>query len=65
VQFVAVGLSAQSQPAEPADAGVLEVELRRGASQVTVRWPVAQAAQCRHWLRDLTAAVLGAGASAR
>jgi len=62
VQFVAVGMSAQGQPA---DAGVLEVELRRGASHVTVRWPAAQAAQCTQWLRDLTAAVLGAEASAR
>lgn len=65
VQFVAVGMSAQDQRAEPTDAGVLEVELRRGASQVKVRWPATQAAQCRQWLRDLTAAVLGAEASAR
>jgi transposase len=65
VQFVAVGLSAQGQPAEPADAGVLEVELRCGANQVTVRWPATQAAQCTQWLRDLTAAVLGAEARAR
>lgn len=51
-------------PTQPAGANVIEVELRRGAGQVTVRWPATQAAQCTQWLRELTAAVLGTEASA-
>lgn len=47
-------------PAQPANAQVLQVELRRGANQVTVRWPATQTAQCTQWLRELSAAVLGA-----
>ena len=47
-------------PSQPANADVIEVELRRGANQVTVRWPATQAAQCTQWLRELSGAVLGA-----
>ena len=46
-------------PAHTANAQVLQVELRRSANQVTVRWPATQAAQCTQWLRELSAAVLG------
>jgi transposase len=75
VQFVAVDVPALARPAEavmalapqtpaaraqPTDAAVLEVQLRRGANQVTVRWPATQAAQCTQWLHELTMAVLGA-----
>ena len=45
-------------PAQPAD--VIEVDLRRSACQVTVRWPATQAAHCTQWLRELSAAMLGA-----
>jgi transposase len=37
---------------------VIEVELRGGNGQVTVRWPSPQAAQCTQWLRELAATVL-------
>jgi transposase len=47
-------------PSQPANADVIEVDLRRGANQVTVRWPATQAAQCTQWLRELSGAVLGA-----
>ena len=73
LQFVAVGVPALARPAEavvapqapaapaqPPDVAVLEVELRRGATQVTVRWPATQTAQCTQWLRELTASVLSA-----
>jgi transposase len=73
VQFVPIGMPMVTGPAkatvpsrsaaespQPADAAVLQVELRRGANQVTVRWPAAQAAQCTQWLRELTMAVLNA-----
>ncbi len=75
VQFVALDVPALARPAEavvapqapaapaqPTDAAVLEVQLRRGANQVTVRWPVAQAAQCTQWLREVSSAVFGAAA---
>lgn len=55
---------APAAPAQPTDAAVIEVQLRRGANQVTVRWPPAQAAQCPQWLRELTSAVFGADARA-
>lgn len=49
--------------AKPAAVGnVIEVELRGGSGQLTVRWPAPQAAQCRQWLRELAATVLGSGA---
>ena len=73
VQFVPIGLPVASKPtmeavpcaqaavsAQPPDGAVLQVELRRGATQVTVRWPATQAAQCTQWLHELTMAVLGA-----
>ena len=49
---------------QPLELAVIEVELRRGASQMTVRWPATQTAQCTQWLHELTSAVLGTGASA-
>lgn len=72
LQFVPIPLSAPGKPheaaaapwpaealAQPASAQLLQIELRRGANQVTVRWPATQAAQCTQWLRELSAAVLG------
>ena len=77
VQFVAIGMSMASEstkatvPAkqaadspQPAEGAVVQVELRRGANQVTVRWPSTQTAQCTQWLRELTRAVFGADARA-
>lgn len=74
VQFVPLGLPeraapasaaaaprAPAQPREPTDSDVIEVHLRGGARQMTVRWPVPQAVQCTQWLRELAAAVLGGG----
>ena len=77
VQFVPVGMPMASEstkatvpcrPAaaslQPAEGAVVQVELRCGANQVTVRWPAAQAAQCTQWLREMTSAVFGADARA-
>jgi hypothetical protein len=75
LQFVPVGIPTPSSPMElatvpqapavpatqPVGAQVIEIELRGGARQMTVRWPAAQAAQCTQWLHDLSAAVLGTG----
>jgi transposase len=48
--------------AEQAEAPVAEihVELTRGATQLSVRWPSAQAAACAAWLRELAAVTLNA-----
>jgi transposase len=56
--MVPTGQAAESL--QPAEGAVLHVELRRGANQVTVRWPATQAAQCTQWLRELTSTVFGA-----
>ena len=31
----------------------IRIELRRGATAVTVHWPSAEAAQCAAWMREL------------
>ena len=36
----------------------IHVELTRGATQLCVRWPSAQAAACTAWLRELAAVAL-------
>jgi len=36
----------------------IHIELTRGATQLCVRWPSAQAAQCTAWLRELAAVAL-------
>ena len=36
----------------------IHVELTRGATQLSVRWPSAQAAACAAWLRELAAVAL-------
>jgi transposase len=42
------------QQAEPPTAEI-HVELTRGATRLSVRWPSAQAAACTAWLRELAA----------
>ncbi|WP_088278275.1 hypothetical protein [Ideonella sp. A 288] len=43
--------------AEPPVAEEIRVELTRGATQLCVRWPSAQAAACAAWLRELANSV--------
>ena len=31
----------------------IRIELRRGATAITVHWPSAEAAQCAAWMREL------------
>lgn len=38
--------------AQPAMAEPIRLELRRGASSVSLHWPTAAAAQCGTWLRE-------------
>lgn len=56
---VAVAVAADAAPAEAASASLpdIHIELSRGATQLCVRWPSAQAAACTAWLRELAAAL--------
>lgn len=47
--FVPVALPAPSYAA-PAD---IRMELRRGATTMTITWPAAAAADCAAWMREL------------
>ena len=47
--FVPVALPAPTCPA-PAD---IRMELRRGATSMTMNWPVAAAGECAAWMREL------------
>lgn len=40
-------------PAPVAPAGEIRIDLRRGATTVTVAWPIAAAADCAQWIREL------------
>ena len=49
--FIALPMHPVSEPASvpPAD---IRIELRRGATTVSVLWPVAAAGECAAWLRE-------------
>lgn len=40
-------------PMTPATASEICIELPSARGTITVRWPVAEAAQCAHWLKGL------------
>ena len=52
-----VATAAEPERAEPSVAEI-HVELTRGATQLCVRWPSAQAEACAAWLRELAAVAL-------
>lgn len=39
------------EPVAPTDA--IRIEVRRGATTITVAWPMAAAAECAGWMREL------------
>lgn len=47
--FIALGLPA----AQPAPLAEIRIELRRGATTFNVSWPMAGAAECAAWMREL------------
>ena len=69
MQFVPVEL-AEARVVESPDVGdatprpaaaaepPIQIELRRGGTQLTVRWPSSQAATCAAWLGELAGAAL-------
>jgi transposase len=48
--FVPLALPAQTAAAPTAD---IRIELRRGATSVTVTWPTQAAGDCAAWMREL------------
>ncbi|MEO6277373.1 IS66-like element accessory protein TnpA [Roseateles sp.] len=50
VGFVPLQLPARTPAAPAAD---IRIELRRGATSVTVTWPTHAAAECASWMREL------------
>jgi len=51
-QFVPVKLTHTTPTPAPAPADI-QIELRRGAMAVKITWPVAVAADCAAWMREL------------
>ena len=49
-QFVAVSMAQTTSP--PAPAGI-QIELCRGATAMKITWPIAAAADCAAWMREL------------
>ncbi len=54
---VAATAATAPEQAEP-PAAEIHVELTRGATRLSVRWPSTQAAACAAWLRELAAVAL-------
>jgi len=48
-EFIALPLATEPEPAGIAD---IHIELRRGATTITVSWPAQAAGDCAAWLRD-------------
>lgn len=62
VEIASAPIAATATPttpeqAEPA-AAEIHIELTRGATQLSVRWPSAHAAACAAWLRELATVAL-------
>ena len=48
-EFIALPVVAKRQPTAAAD---VRIELRRGATTVTITWPAQAAGECAAWLRE-------------
>lgn len=57
VPVAATDKATAAEQAEPRPADI-HVQLTRGAAQLSVRWPSAQAGACAAWLRELAAVAL-------
>ena len=49
-QFVPVFMAQTTSPPASVD---IQIELRRGATAMKITWPIAAAAQCAAWIREL------------
>ena len=50
LQFVPVSMAQTTSPPAPVD---IQIELRRGAAAMKITWPIAAAAECAAWMREL------------
>ena len=67
-EFVAVEMPAPAKPAvraqdeptaaAPTGEATIQIELRRGALHLNVRWPTTAAEDCRAWLSELSSGLL-------
>jgi transposase len=48
-EFIAVALAAQGPPVSPCD---IRIELRRGATTMSINWPTQAGHECAAWLRE-------------
>jgi len=48
-EFVPVSLTTAAPPSAESD---IRIQLRRGATAMTINWPLSAAAECAGWLRD-------------
>ena len=51
-------VAAQPMVAAPIGEALIQIELRRGALHLNVRWPTAAAEDCRAWLSELSSGLL-------
>ena len=49
-QFLPVSMAQTTSPPAPVD---IKIELRRGAAAMKITWPIAAAAECAAWMREL------------
>jgi len=49
-QFLPVTMAQTTSPPAPVD---IQIELRRGAAAMKITWPIAAAAECAAWMREL------------
>jgi transposase len=49
-KFLPVSMAQTTLPPAPVD---IQIELRRGATAMKITWPIAAAAECAAWMREL------------
>jgi len=52
-QFVPVSLTSSPSVSGPPPPVDIQIELRRGATAMKITWPIAAAADCAAWMREL------------
>ena len=52
-QFVPMSLTPSPSVSGPPPPVDIEIELRRGATAMKITWPIAAAADCAAWMREL------------
>lgn len=50
-RFIPITVGPATPPEVPSEPGCIDIQIRRGAAVVQVRWPLSAAADCGDWLR--------------